>query len=223
MAFFEVNFNEEFVRDGGSNSEYINKQGIYDVKIKNVIVKTNAHGARSLDFVFDYKGSENVIYGLTLDNNDGSSNFKQAIFNKLCIILGIKRVNDPVKSVIEVGKDRVKTEVLTLKDFANSNIKVGIKYIYSIYNAEIKEKREIFNFYRDTDGATASEIINKSSDLKQMEKDKVYLEKIILQDGLTEEDVKQWKEAKRKGVAAPVVNTTIKANNSFEDPFSDIF
>lgn len=223
MAFFKVNLDTDFIRDSRSGNEYINKAGIYDVKIKNVIVKTNAHGARSLDFVFDYKGSENIIYGLTLDNNDGSSNFKQAIFNKACIILGFVEVSDPVKSVIEIGKDRVKTEVLLLKDFCNKEIKVGIKYIYSIYNGEIKEKREIFSFYRASDGATAAEITNKVSELKQMEKDRVYIEKDVLQDGLTEEQVKEWKEAKRKGTPAPAVNNTIKANESFEDPFASIF
>jgi len=104
MAFFTTKVDEKSISE--SDFEYIKQSGIYDCKIKFVSVKVNTHGARSLDFNVEYKGSSLTLYGLKLDNNDGSENFQRKTFNKLCIIAGLESIDDPIERVHVVGKEK---------------------------------------------------------------------------------------------------------------------
>ncbi|RUT50952.1 hypothetical protein [Campylobacter fetus] len=211
MSFFTAKTDEQSVKD--SNFEYINKSGIYDVKIKFVSVKTNAKGARSLDFNLEYKGSEAVIYGLKLDNNDGSANFQREVFNKLCVIAGIEEVSNPVEQTHILGKDKTPTNLQILDDFTDFECKVFIKYVYSVYNEEIKESREIRSFYRSNDGATASEIIRGENFGTQLGKDMKYADTYQCRDKLTTEQVEAWK--KDKTTTVPRGTAAVTTSNPF--------
>ena len=81
MAFFNVEKTQEAVKDSGGS--YILQSGMYPVKINFAAVNVNAHGARSIDFNVDYKGTSNTLYGLKLDDNQGNEHFQRALFNKL--------------------------------------------------------------------------------------------------------------------------------------------
>lgn len=199
MSFFTASIDKKAIAENGK--EFITKSGIYDVVIKFVSVKVNDPGARSLNFNVLYQGSETTLYGLKLDNNDGSENFQRNIFNKLCVIAGIQNVNDPVKEVHKVGRDQKEESFDVLDQFNDLPVKVNIRFRYSKYNGEIREQREIMGFYRE-DGATASEIVSGTAIGVQLEKDKKYAENNRYDDGLTIADVDAWKASKSTANAA---------------------
>lgn len=213
MAFFIPKTDATSINDGGS---YISKSGIYDVTLKVVSVKVNEHNARSLDFNVDYNGSTQVFYGLKLDNNDGSENFEAKIFNKLCVIAGLDTVSDPEVQEHKLGKDQTPTDLAVLTDFTDLPVKIRVQFEYSIWNGKIQEKRLIKAFYRE-DGASASEIINKTEIGVQLAKDMKYAENVTYKDGLTAEAVAEWKANKAKG-SSPKQTTAPKANEFAKAP-----
>ena len=211
MVFFKVNTSSDAIKDSGTGASFISKSGIYDVTIKTVSVVTNAHNARSLNFNIEYNGNEQVFYGLTLDNNDGSENYKANIFNKLCIIAGVEAVNEPEIETHLLGKDKTPTDLAVLTEFSDLPVKMKVQNVYSKYNGEIREAREIRGFYRADDGASASEIIN-DVEPKQYTKD-LETTKDILKD-VTEEEVAAFIEARSasKDGAKPVTKPAAATN-----------
>lgn len=201
-AFFTVNKSAEALKEAGAGGNYIFDSGIYPVTIKFVSVTTNDSNARALNFNVDYNGTENTLYGLKLDNNDGTPNYQAAIFNKLAIIAGLEVVNSPVPETHNLGKDKTPTDLLVLEDFSGLEIMVKVKKEYSLYKGELKERVNIQGFYR-ADGATAGELENGTDIGVQLEKDKAYAADVAYKDNLTEEKVKELLAAKSKGGNAP--------------------
>lgn len=216
MAFFKVDSSAAAVTEQ-TGGDYINKSGIYPISIKFVSVDINDKGARSLNFNIDYKGNETTLYGLKLDNNDGSANFMAPIFNRLCNIAELDSISDPEQEVHAVGKDNTEKEFMVLPDFTDFECAIRVQEEYSSYNGEIKKRMMIKNFYR-VDGASAAEVISGENIGAQLEKDKAYAENITYRDGLTETDVANWKKAKSSGGASsgPAPKTAPKtAKNIF--------
>lgn len=216
MSFYTVKTTEEALKD--SNFEFIDKSGIYDVTIKFVSVKTNEHNARTLNFNVDYKGSEQVLYGLRLDNNNLSENFQSAIFNKLCIIADLVSIDAPMEQTHILGKERTPTTLQVLDQFSDLPVKIRVQFVYSKYNGEIRENREIRAFYRADDGATAREIINNTEIGVQYQKDLLLADKPAYRNNLTEADVIAWKAQNSKGTettTAPTTTTTQPTANPF--------
>lgn len=208
MSFFKPVATAEAVKEqtGGS---YINDSGIYDVTLKIVSVKVNEHNARSLNFNVDYNGTPTTFYGLKLDNNDGTPNFQQSIFNKLCIIAGLDAVSDPEIQEHRLGKDGTLTELAVLPDFTDLPVKVRVQKEYRKYNDKISRSFVIRNFYRE-DGASASEIINGTEIGAQLKKDEPYASNVTYRD-CTPEEVAAWEAAQKAGsapVATPKATTT---------------
>ncbi len=209
MSFFQTDKSQEALKE--NSFEYIKTSGIYDVTIDAVSVVTNEHNARSLNFNIDYKGSKTTIYGLRLDNNNGEPNFGAAIFNRLCVILDIDEVQDPEPQTLLIGKDKKPTNLLVLDQFSGLQVKMRILYTYDKYNDKIVERRDISNFYRIEDGATALEITNGSEVGVQLAKDMKYADNIKYTDKVTPEEVEAWKAAKKGN--APKAATPSPATN----------
>ena len=209
MSFFKVSTNNDAIKDSGSGSNFISKSGIYDVTLKTVSVVTNASNARSLNFNVEYNGNEQVFYGLTLDNNDGTPNYKANLFNKLCIIAGLEDVEAPEIETHVLGKDKTPTDLAVLTQFTDMPVKIKVQNRYSEYQGAIKENREITGFYRAEDGASAAEIIN-GTEPKQCAKDAETV-KDILKD-VTEEQVAAFiaDRSSAKSGAAPVTKPVAK-------------
>lgn len=215
MAFFTTKVDEKSISE--SDFEYIKQSGIYDCKIKFVSVKVNTHGARSLDFNVEYKGSSLTLYGLKLDNNDGSENFQRKTFNKLCIIAGLESIDDPIERVHVVGKEKKEQEFKVLEQFDDLDVKIRVRFRYSKYEGKIRETPEIMGFYRASDGATAAEILNETQVGVQLEKDLKYASENKYDDGLTVEEVEAWKaEGKGKDTATKQPSVSEKKENPFK-------
>ena len=222
MSFFKVNTSADAVKDSGSGSNsFIAKSGIYDVTIKTVSVITNAHNARSLNFNVEYNGNEQVFYGLTLDNNDGTQNYKAALFNKLCIIAGVEAVNEPETETHLLGKDKTPTDLAVLTEFSDLPIKIKVQNFYKLYQGQVQERREITGFYRAEDGASAAEIIN-GAEPKQCAKDAETVKDVLSTkagESVTEEQVAEFIASKSSGKSgAPVTKPAAKAPTA--NPFA---
>lgn len=199
MAFFVPKTDVASVQDGGN---YITTSGIYDVTLKVVSVKVNEHNARSINFNVEYQGSNQVFYGLKLDNNDGSENFERKVFNKLVIVTGLDSVSEPEVQEHKLGKDQTPTDLSVLTDFDDLPVKMRIQFEYKIYNGQIQENKNIRSFYRATDGASAAEILAETGYGQQLEKDMAYAANVTYKDDLTAEDIAAWKASGRKGGTA---------------------
>ena len=195
MAFFKARHTADALKEQGEGGKFINKSGIYPVTINFVSVQVNDKNARSLVFNVDYEGSSNTLYGMTLDNNDGSENFKMNIFNKLVIIAGLEVVADPVIETHKVGKDQVEKDFAVLADFSGLEVQIRVQEEYSIWNNELSEKREIRGFYR-ADGATAGEIEAGEGFGTKRQKDEEFKDAVTYKDNLTAEKVAEMKKAK---------------------------
>lgn len=203
MAFFKIDTSEENIRDfNGEGGAYISKSGIYDVVIKDVIVDKTQNGSEFLNLFIEHQGQEQPIFqAMRLTNNDGSPNLGMKLFTKLAVILGGtdgQEIADPVSRMVPIGKGGEEKECMVLEEFDDMPVKIRIQMEYSIYDGKIRENKVVRNFYRFTDNATASEIINNSEEKgKQFANDEEYADKVSYKDGLTEEEVQAWLKERR--------------------------
>lgn len=196
MSFFKVTKDPEEVVENTGGSNYIVKSGMYDVSVLGAFVDTNEHDARTVNLYLNYNGVEQPFFGaFRLDNNDGSANFEQDLFNKFLIVCEIDELSEPEEGVLPVGKGKTEREVYVIPELEEIPVTIRVAMEYSLYNGEIKQRKKIKGVYRAEDKATASEIVNEKEPGKQYEKDLKYADKDIYRDGLTEEDVKEWKDA----------------------------
>ena len=214
MSFIKINRDEAVVKESKGGGSYLSKSGIYPVTIKFASVNINDHNARSIDFNVDYNGNSSTLYGLKLDNNDGSENYMYPIFNNLAIIAGLDDISEPEEQEHAVGKDNEVKSFMVLDDFTGLEVLVRVQQEYSKYNNEIKSRLTIKGFYRAEDKANAFEIIKGEGFGTQYGKDLAYAEKITYKDGLTAEEVAAWEAQKsgKAGAVKPAAVTPIKSN-----------
>lgn len=214
MSFIKINRDEAVVKESKGGGSYLSKSGIYPVTIKFASVNINDHNARSIDFNVDYNGNSSTLYGLKLDNNDGSENYMYPIFNNLAIIAGLDDISEPEEQEHAVGKDNEVKSFMVLDDFTGLEVLVRVQQEYSKYNNEIKSRLTIKGFYRADDKANAFEIIKGEGFGTQHGKDLAYAEKITYKDGLTAEEVAAWEAQKsgKAGAVKPAAVTPIKSN-----------
>ena len=193
---FKVTTKQEAIKEVTNTSNFINKSGVYDVVIKHAYINVAKTGSESINFVVDYNGQEQTLYGPYYKNKEGETlEIGTNLYNKLAIIAGLDDGDELtlVENEIPLGKDQTLTEVSTIEEFEDLPVKVYVQQVFSKYEDNINEKQDIRTFYRAKDGATAEEIINDENFGNQlkvvMEK---YADKVVYRDGLTEEDIKEW-------------------------------
>lgn len=222
MSVFKIKRTVEAVKEGSGGGKYISDSGIYDITIKFASMQVNAHNARDINFNVEYEGNRTTLYGLKLDNNDGSQNYQAEIFNKLCIVADLEEVADPVTESHKVGKEGREQDFAVLPDFSDFDCKIRVQAEYSSWEGKIRKRLVIKNFYRE-DGATAQEILSETEVGKQIAADAEYATKPAYKDGLTAEDVDAWKAeqkaakdgGKADAAAAPTPTPTAPAANLF--------
>lgn len=198
MAFFTVNKDPEAVKD--SAGTYINESGMYDVLIKTAFVTVNDNKARSIGLLIDYEDTEQPIFNaFRLDNNDGSPNLGQEMFNKLLIVTGIDELDEPEEGLLPIGKNKTDVEVGVISELEDVPVTLRIAMEYDIYDGDIQERKTIKNVFHPETRATASEIINEIAEPFQYDKELKYADKMILRNGLTEETVENWIANGRRG------------------------
>lgn len=212
----------EAIKDsGGNGSGYINRSGIYDVTINYVQVAETKNGAYQLNFNVNNNGMDQTIYGPILVGKDGKVNeITQNLLNRLCIIAGMDDGQEIETETAEfpVGKDQKMMEMQVIPELSELPVKMRIQMEYSLWNNDIQERKGIKAFYRE-DGATASEAEAGENIGKRLALDEEkYASNVTYKDGLTEEDVKNWIQARIDGnssssapaAAAPAAKATAK-------------
>ena len=214
---FRVNTSKEAVEET-SGSSYISKSGIYDVEIAFASLDVSKNGAESVNLNLNYNGNSQTIYGPYVTNKDGNVNEIGAkLINKLAIVRGM---DDGDEFEIEeethkVGKDNKEQEFAVITNFSELPIKIRLQEEYYKWDDNIKKTMRIKNFFRAEDNASAEEIIDgdtsKFGTRYTLEQEK-YADNVTYKDGLTSEDVEEWKkamtEAAKNGSTTPKPKTT---------------
>jgi hypothetical protein len=202
-SFFKSSKKAEDVKQGGSN--HITASGVYPVTILAPIVSVSKNGSTSIDMYLEHKGQKQVIYGnLRITNNDGSDNkIGSKVFNQMMIISGKDEVSDPIEVELPIGKKEAMKEAAILEDLADIPILMRIQMEYSVYNGKVQEKKVIKAFFRESDNASAEEIVNESTPGESFEKEMKYVDNVTYKDDLTPEAIQAWIAGGRKdGVPA---------------------
>mgnify|MGYP003595287604 FL=1 len=213
MSFFKIKTDIASNKES-TGGDYLSKSGIYPITIKFVSVDVGESGDRSLNFNIDYKGNPTTLYGLRLDNKDGSENFQAAVFNRLCNVLQLDSITAPEVQEHQVGKDNTPTEFSVLPDFSDQDVAIRVQEEYGKYNGQIRKRLAIKNFYRLSDGASASEIISGSNFGEQFKKDQAYASNITYKD-CTEDEVKAWQASQAGAKPTPAATVAKPAANIF--------
>jgi hypothetical protein len=198
MSFFKSSKKAEDVKQGGSN--HITTSGLYPVVILAPIVSVSKNGSTSIDMYVDHKGQKQVIYGnLRITNNDGGENkIGSKVFNQLMIISGKDEVTDPIEAELPIGKKEAMKEVAVLEDLADVPVLMRVQMEYSVYKGNIQEKKVIKGFFRESDNASAEEIVNESEVGQAFEKEMKYVDNVTYKDDLTPETIQSWIAGGRK-------------------------
>lgn len=206
MSFFKVSTAEDQIKDSAGSSNFINKSGIYDVLVKAVIVDTTPNGSMSLNLWIEYNEQPQMLYGaIRMTNNDGTPNFQAVLLNKLAVCSGLKdgtEIEEPIPVDLPVGKGGENKECMVLQEIQDAPVAIRIQMEYSMYEGKVMEKKIVKNFYRVPDHKTAMEIVN-NGESKQYDKDMEIADKNNLKDGLTEDDVTEYKKNRKNGNANP--------------------
>lgn len=206
MKLFSVSTAADALQSSGAS--YISKSGIYDVTIKFASVDVSKNGAQSVNFNIEYNGNDQTTYGPYINNVKGEPlKIGMQLINGLAVISGLGEGEDLTieQDTFTVGKDKTAKEFNIIPQFTDLPIKIRLQEEYSI-NAntnEIRKSMVIKAFYRASDSASATEIVNNSEAGVQIEKDKAYADNITYLNDLTAEAVEAWKQAKASGSAAP--------------------
>ena len=192
MSFFKSSKKQEDVKQGGSN--HITTSGLYHVLILAPIVSVSKNGSTSIDMYVEHKGQKQIIYGnLRITNNDGSENkIGSKVFNQLMIISGKDEVADPIEVELPIGKKEAVKEAAILEDLSDIPILMRIQMEYSVYNGKVQEKKVIKGFFRESDKASAEEIVNESEVGVSLEKEMKYVDNVTYKDDLTPELIQAW-------------------------------
>lgn len=195
---FKINTDPKAVADN-SGGNFMSSSGIYDVTINFASIAVSKNGAESVNFNFDHNGNPVTIYGPYVTSTAGDPlEIGMNLINKLGVIAGLGDGDelDVEEETHKVGKDQKPMEFSVITNFSDLPIKVRVQEEYSINpnTDQIRKAMVIKSFFRE-DGASAEEIINDTEVGKRLAlEEEKYASNITFRDGLTPEDVEQWKK-----------------------------
>ena len=224
---FKVNASEEQMSDK-TTSSWISHSGMYNVLIKHAFLsESDKSSSASVGLVLENNGQEQTIYGaIRLTNADGSDNFAMKVFNKLCVVAGLKNEQElrTKKMVLPIGKQGTDKEVEVFTDLDNVPMILRIIFRYSVQDGIVHENKEVHNcFTIGEPHFSASELVNKVSPegAKQYKLELEKANKDVYGKGVTEEMVNSWKEAEygKKGVTKETVSSAKPSEEVDDLPF----
>jgi hypothetical protein len=174
-------------------SAYVTTSGIYKMTLKHAEVAATANGATQINYIFD----KAMSYGNTVVNKAGEPIFGMKIVEALAATLGEEFLSDPEPTEVKF-KNSTKT-MMCIPELEDREVKVWLQFAYHRWNGEIKESVNVKRFYRESDGASGSEALTGENIGTQLAKDEKYAEEVKYSDGLTAEDIAEWKKSKSGG------------------------
>jgi hypothetical protein len=192
MAFLIVN-PDNVKKEAGSG--YITKSGIFDVTLRHVEVKNTTNGATQVNYFFD----KAMSYGNTILGTNGQPTFGYKIIEALATVIGQDELSNPEPTTVQFKKGA--KELNCIPELNDVEVKAWIQISYRMYKGEIQEDVSVRRFYRQSDGASGSEIIEGTDIGSRLEKDTAVASEIKYEDGVTPEAVAAWKQSQQGGSA----------------------
>ena len=190
MAFLTVN-TESVQQEGGSS--YITKSGIYDLTLKHGEVVNTTNGAVQVNYFFD----KSMSYGNNIIGVNGQPTFGYKILEALATVIGEEVLSDPEMTTVTFKKGA--KELSCIPELNDVQVKAWIQIGYRMYKGDIKEDVSVKRFYRVSDGAAGSEIINDTGFGERLAKDTDFASEIKYEDGTTPDSIAAWKKAQQGG------------------------
>lgn len=195
MAFLIVN-NKSVQEEGGSN--HLSKSGIYDLTLKHVEAVTTSNNAVQVNYFFD----RIMSYGNNIIGINGQPTFGYKILEALATVVGEEELSDPEPTTVTFKKGA--KELACIPELNDQAVKAWVQFRYRMYKGEIQEDVSIRRFYRQSDGASGSELADIAAEKdvtigERLSKDQDFAEEIKYDDGVTPEAVDAWKKAKASG------------------------
>lgn len=238
MAFFKTD-KADVAKEGVSN--YIKTSGINTIKFKACEVASTKNGATQLNYYADRINIFGQIVATAAGKNTDKNGKKLSGFGAveaLSAILGTVDEEgdmgfcDPEEITFKTSKGP--KEVIALDQVTDTEVKAWVQFEYSRYNGNIQERVNIKRFYRESDGASGSEILAALTAAEagtavpanmlpgtQLAKDSTYATEVKYSDSVkgagdapTEADVAAWKKAKSGGAASATPSTPAAPKNN---------
>lgn len=205
MGFLKIDTTSEAVKDyngEGNSSKWLVQSGMYDVIIKAAIVNVSTNGSKYIDLLVEHEGQSQMIYqAMRITNKNGEDNdIGIGLITKLCTIGGAEgtiELAEPTPVTLPIGKGGELKECMVLSEFTNIPVTIRLQMDYGIYNEQIQQNKNIKNFFRFVDKATAAEIVNGVTEFKQYAIELEHADKDHYRDNLTKEDIDEWKKLSR--------------------------
>ena len=145
-----------------------------------------------------------MSYGNNIIGINGQPTFGYKILEALAATLGESELSDAEPTTVTFKKGS--KELNCVPELNDVVVKAWIQIKYRMYKGEIQEDVAVRRFYRQSDGAAGSEVLEDTGFGDRLEKDTLVASEIKYEDGTTPESVAAWKAAQQsanKGSAAP--------------------
>lgn len=212
---FKIQANEKAVSDVTSTGSYMNTSGIYPVTINFASVSKTRNGAEQINFNVTNGETTKTFYGPYYKQTNGEYNeIAVSLYSKLGVIIGLEDGAEFTTETEErmVGMPAKPMELEVIQELVDVPVYMHIKAKYNLYQGNIKENLEIRSFFRAEDSASAAEILKGSNFGDQMTVvEEKYASDVTYEDGLTEEEVKDWKHSRKNSNGEAKKGPTPKA------------
>ena len=192
--------------EGGN---YFNTSGIYTMHLKGIELKKTTNGALQANYYFD-KGNS---FGNMLEGKDGKELFGYKAIDALAVIEDLESYGtspEELEELVLTFKSGPKT-VMVIPELSDIEVQAHIQYTYEVqtdgdYAGKMNERVSVKRFYRVSDGATSTEIVEEKEPGVRLATDLEKYASTVVYKGTDAEAVKLWKEeqaAERSGGATP--------------------
>ena len=197
-----------------ADTGYVTTSGIYPMKLQGIELKETTNGAVQANYYFD----KVMSYGNMLMSTAGKELFGYKAIDSLSVIEDVESYGNTPDEMIEIErkfKNGTKT-LLVIPEFEDIDVLAHIQFTYEMYKDEIQERVAVKRFYRVSDFATSTEIVNETeTGLKYANDKEKYADTVVYKDGIDAEQVKTWKESKKSGSTAPAANGNVAKKAGF--------
>lgn len=206
MAFLTVK-EDNVAKEGAGN--FITTSGIYPVTLKAVEIAKTTNGAMQANYIMD----KVMSYGNTIADKTGKPIFGMDILEALAAVAGESTLSDPEPTDI---KFKTSTKTLNcIPELTDISVNVWVHFEYDLWQGQIKERVSVKRFYRDSDFASGSEVLDSSLEKgTRYNKDLAKASEVVYNDGITAEQVAAWKKAQAEGNKTPAAKPQTNANTA---------
>ena len=186
------------------NSTWIQKSGVYLLHIKGIEEVPGNKDAIAVNYIAE----ECISYNNTIVNMAGDEVFGMDILQSLLIVTGQAQFSDAVSAPIQFNSGPQNKTVYP--ESVGLTVYATVHFRYRVYNKTIREDKIIRNFFSIADKASASELLQSSSDGSESKGSKgdaykaalaYYETDRVTYEGVTAEEVAAWRQAQMNPVS----------------------